>query len=228
MSLKAAKNVLVISVHPDDEALGCAGTVLKHADEGANVFWAIITNVKAEYQYGAETVTRRNAEISDVAKKLSCKELLNLELKPASLEPKDIPTISQKLGAFVKDKNIDTIYCVNRSDAHSDHRITFEAAVTLIKSFRYPSVKRFLSYECLSETEFGPPLAEKVFLPILHVNITEQWERKIEIVNIYKSELGIHPFPRSIKNIEALATIRGAFSGHQYSEAFHVMKDTWD
>ena len=79
-------------------------------------------------------------------------------------------------------------------------------------------------YECISETEFAPALPEKIFQPNCFVNITEQIEKKIEIMNIYKSEMGQHPFPRSERNIRALATFRGAMSGVEYAEAFQILK----
>lgn len=43
-------------------------------------------------------------------------------------------------------------------------------------------------------------------------------------MNVYKSELGKHPFPRSERNIEALATLRGAQAGVNYAEAFQLIK----
>ena len=35
--------VLVVAGHPDDEALGCGGTLLKHKKDGDEIFWLIIT-----------------------------------------------------------------------------------------------------------------------------------------------------------------------------------------
>ena len=79
-------------------------------------------------------------------------------------------------------------------------------------------------YECLSETEFASPLHEKVFIPNYFIDITSYLEKKIEIMQVYSSELGEHPFPRSNKSIEALATLRGAQAGVYYAEAFQLVK----
>jgi len=116
------------------------------------------------------------------------------------------------------------IYVMNRSDAHSDHRIVFDAVMSCTKSFRYPYVKKVLMYECLSETEFAPILPERVFQANYYVDISNFLYKKIEIMKIFDSELGAHPFPRSIKNIEALATFRGATVGVLYAEAFQMIK----
>ena len=116
------------------------------------------------------------------------------------------------------------VYCVNRSDAHSDHRITFDAVMACTKSFRYPFIKKVLMYECISETEFAPVLPEKVFSPNYYVDISEYFKGKLETMKSYKSELDDHPFPRSLKNIEALAIFRGASVGVEYAEAFQLLK----
>ena len=79
-------------------------------------------------------------------------------------------------------------------------------------------------YECISETEFAPALLEKAFLPNYFVNVTDFLKEKLDVMQIYKSELGEHPFPRSLKNIESLAIFRGASVGVQYAEAFQLLK----
>ena len=79
-------------------------------------------------------------------------------------------------------------------------------------------------YECISETEFAPILPERVFQPNYFVDISNFLHKKIEIMKIFDSELGEHPFPRSIKNIEALATFRGASVGVEFAESFQLIK----
>ena len=78
-------------------------------------------------------------------------------------------------------------------------------------------------YECISETEFAPALIEKVFLPNYFVNISDYIDKKLKIMTIYNSEIGKHPFPRSLKNIEALSIYRGATSGFYNAEAFQLI-----
>ena len=79
-------------------------------------------------------------------------------------------------------------------------------------------------YECISETEFAPALPEKVFIPNYYVDISGYMDEKLETMRIYDSELGEHPFPRSEKILEALATFRGASVGVEYAEAFQLIK----
>ena len=79
-------------------------------------------------------------------------------------------------------------------------------------------------YECISETEFSPALPENHFLPTYFVDISPYLREKLDLMNIYESEVGQHPFPRSLRNIEALAVFRGASVGVEFAEAFQVLK----
>ena len=78
--------------------------------------------------------------------------------------------------------------------------------------------------ETISETDFAPALIENAFIPNYYVDISDYFEKKQEILNIYKSELGEYPFPRSHRNIEALATMRGSQIGVEYAESYMVLK----
>jgi LmbE family N-acetylglucosaminyl deacetylase len=79
-------------------------------------------------------------------------------------------------------------------------------------------------YECISETEFAPALSENVFIPNYFVDITEYLQIKLEIMKVFESEIGEHPFPRSLENIKSLAHFRGASVGVGYAEAFQLLK----
>ncbi|WP_118973740.1 PIG-L deacetylase family protein [Taibaiella koreensis] len=219
------KNVIVISAHPDDEIIGAGGSILKHVAMGDNVFWLIVTNIsESSGQFKKERVASRQEEIEKVAQMVGIKKTFKLEYPTMSLSSSSIIKMVPEISAIFMETQPEIVYCLNRSDAHSDHRITFDAVMACTKSFRYPFLKRVLLYECISETEFAPALAEKVFLPNYFVDISAYFSRKIEILSVYQSELGEHPFPRSIRNIEALAVHRGAIAGVEYAEAFQLIK----
>ena len=100
--------------------------------------------------------------------------------------------------------------------------MVFDAAVACTKWFRYPSIKHVLSYETVSETEFS--LSNEVcFKPNIFIDISDYLDVKIDILKIYHSEIGEHPFPRSIDTLKALATWRGANGGYNAAEAFELL-----
>ena len=218
------KRVIVISAHPDDEILGVVGTLLKHKKSGDNLAWIIITGISETQGFSKERVKSREFEIQSVSDSIGFSKVFRLNYPTMSLNPQIVNEIIPKISSIFNEFEPEVIYVLNRSDVHSDHRYTFDAISACTKSFRYPFIKKVLMYECLSETEFAPILPEKVFQPNYFVDISDFFKKKIEIMQIYSSELGEHPFPRSNRNIEALAVHRGAIVGVEYAEAFQVIK----
>ena len=216
--------IIIISAHPDDETLGAGGTILKHKKNGDEVYWLIVTDVFESEGFSNERVLSRKQEIENVSKLYSFNNVYNLGYPTMKLNDIILFELVNKISRIFQEIEPETIYVMNRSDAHSDHRIVFDAVMSCTKSFRYPYVKKVLMYECLSETEFAPILPERVFQPNYFVDISDFLNNKIKIMKIFDSELGEHPFPRSIKNIEALATYRGATIGVNYAEAFQLIK----
>lgn len=218
------KNVIVISAHPDDETLGVGGTLLKHKELGDKLFWIIATKISEDEGFSRERINSRQDEIEKVSRRFGFEEVFFLNYSTMSLSSSSVVGLVPKLSKIFQEIKPEILFSLNRSDAHSDHRYLSDAVMACTKSFRYPFLKKVLMYECLSETEFAPAFHEKVFIPNYFVDISEFLEKKIEIMRIYSSELGDHPFPRSERNIRALATYRGAVAGCEYAEAFQVVK----
>jgi LmbE family N-acetylglucosaminyl deacetylase len=218
------KKVLVVSAHPDDETIGAGGTILKHVKSKDEVTWLIVTNIFERQGFSKEKIESRQKEIQIVSEKLGIKNTIKLDFPTMELDSKTLLEMIPKISKVFMTFEPEIIYCMNRSDAHSDHRVIFDAIMACTKSFRYPFVKLVLMYECISETEFAPALPEKAFLPNYFVDISEFINEKINILQIYASELGEHPFPRSNENILALSTFRGATVGVKYAEAFQLIK----
>jgi len=119
----------------------------------------------------------------------------------------------------------DTVILPFKADIHSDHRVVFEAAYSCTKSFRYPFVRKVMMMETLSETDFSPVTKEDVFCPNVFVNIADYIQKKIDIMSLYKGEMGPPPFPRSAENIRALAVYRGGTCAFEYAESFMLLKE---
>jgi LmbE family N-acetylglucosaminyl deacetylase len=217
------KKVLVISVHPDDETLGCGGTILRHKKEGSDIYWLVITNIHENDGWTKETVLKRADEINTVSSRYGFKETYNLEFPPTKLDELPIGVIISKISDVINKVQPELIYTINRSDIHSDHKISFQAIISSAKNFRYPFIKKILMYECLSETEFAPALAENVFLPNVFVDISEFMDKKIEIMSVFESEIMLDNWPRSYNTIKALGSYRGSRIGVKFAEAFQLL-----
>lgn len=218
------RNILVIAAHPDDEILGAGGAILRHIDKGDKVFWLIVTNIFESQGFSKVRIAKRQEEIEQVAKEVGISKVYKLDIPTMSLSDEMLGELVQKISKVFHEVCPETIYTLNRSDAHSDHRILSDAVMACTKAFRYPFIKQVLMYECLSETEFAPAFPEKTFIPNYFIDISDHLDKKLSLLSIYESEMGEHPFPRSIENVKALATLRGATAGVRYAEAFQLVK----
>lgn len=213
--------VLIIAVHPDDETLGCGGTLLKHKDNGDAIHWLICTETNPTNDF----YKTRAKEIEQVSKMYAFDSVHNLGLKTMQVDEYTMSELISKISKIISDVKPNIIYLPFKGDVHSDHRKIFEATYSCTKSFRYPFVKKIYMIETLSETEFAPSTKEDSFIPNVFVDISKYIEKKIEIIKIFESEIAPHPFPRSERNLRALATFRGATAGCDYAESFVLLKE---
>lgn len=209
------KKILCVSVHPDDETLGCGGTLLKHKANGDAIYCVHITD-------GNE---KQGGVIPLLTVFYGFYETYRLGLPEIKLTDISLSEIIGKLSAVIQQVKPDYLYIPNRSDAHSDHRIVFEALTACTKSFRYPFIKKVMMCEVISETDFSPALPENIFIPNVFVDISDFIERKHEILNIFESELLSSPYTRSIEAILALSKYRGSQINVNYAEAFMLLKE---
>lgn len=218
---------LVVAPHPDDELLGCGGTLLRRVAEGGTVAWLLMTAITEEAGWTVERIQQRAVEIDGVRKGLQIAphHLYALGLPTAELDRIPMGLLVKQISKVFNDFQPDEVLLPYPGDVHSDHRVTFEATATCTKWFRYPSVKRVLAYETLSETDFAIDPRDSQFKPNVFVDVGEQIERKIELMKIYESEMSDYPFPRSEKALEALARLRGSQAGYDAAEAFMLLRD---
>lgn len=215
---------IVIAPHADDEVLGVGGTLLRRKAEGAKVAWLIMTRITTETPYGSDKIIQRTDEIRRITELFGFDSVFELNFPTTQLDRVPISDlvsgISNAFNAFEPDE----VFVPHPSDVHTDHRIVFDAVASCTKWFRYPSIKRVLAYETLSETDFGLGVSQ-AFRPNVMVNIEPYLAEKIRAMEIYSSELGEFPFPRSQGAIRALATLRGAASGFKAAEAFELLRE---
>jgi len=218
------QKILVVAVHPDDETLGCGGTLLKHKAQGDEIHWMIATAMTAECGFTPEAIARRAREIDTVAQMYGFDSVHRLGFAAAKLDEVPMSQLVAAISQVFESVQPNQVYLPYQHDVHSDHQHAFAAAYSCTKSFRYPSVRKVMMVETLSETDFAQS-ASGGFDPNLFVDVSERFDRKMEILRVYESELGSHPFPRSEESITALATLRGAAAGCKYAESFMMLKE---
>lgn len=216
-------NILVVSPHPDDETLGAGGTIIRMLDEGHRVFWLNITGVEEYEAITEEEKVLRSKEIIEINHFYGYTRFFNLNFPTTKLDIIESNFAISKISEVIKQVEPNWIILPDYNDAHSDHKYVFDWCFASSKVFRFPYIKKILTMEILSETNFGRP--DNPFNPNLFVDITPYIEKKLFAMQIYKSELKEHPFPRSADTIYALATLRGSMAGVKYAESFKVIKE---
>lgn len=219
------KKIVVVAPHPDDETLGCGGTLLRLKDEGNEIHWLIMTEMSEESGFTKERIRIRNEELKKVAEMYCFKDVHHLKFPALKLDTIPRNIIINAVHRVMDQISPDIGYLPSPTDIHSDHRIAFSAVTACLKWFRLPTIKRVLSYETLSVTDLSFHSPAKSFFPNVYVNISETLEKKIEIMKLYENEISDFPFPRSSQAIRALAQMRGASSGFHAAEAFMLLKE---
>ena len=215
------KKILVVAVHPDDETLGCGGSLLKHKTNGDEINWLICTAIDKNQNY----YQIRDKEINKVSKLYAFDSVHNLRLKTMRIDEYSMSKLIEKISKVINKVKPNIIYLPFKGDVHSDHRKIFEASYSCTKSFRYPFIKKIYMMETLSETEFAPSTKKDSFIPNTFVDVSKYMDKKIKIMKVYKSEIDKYPFPRSIRSIKAAASLRGSTSGCNFAESFMLLKE---
>lgn len=215
---------IIIAPHPDDEVLGAGGTLLRCKAMGATVAWLIVTGITAEAGWSDEKIKLRAEEIKQVTELFGFDSVFELNFPTTQLDQVPMSDLVSAISKVFKTFEPEEIFVPHPADVHTDHRVVFNAVASCTKWFRYPSVKRVLAYETLSETDFGLG-TEQGFRPNVFVNIEAYLDDKLRAMDIYASELGTFPFPRSHEAIRALAILRGAASGFKAAEAFELLRE---
>ncbi len=213
-------NIMVFSPHPDDETLGAGGYLLKKKDEGNIIGWFNFTNVDIKYGFDEDRVDKRNTEIKNVKEKYGFDYFFNFNLQPSKLDTYGYHFLIVEVSKQIKFFKPDVVLIPFRYDSHSDQRVVCDTVLSCTKTFRYPFIKMVLVMEIISETNYST----YSFNPNYYVDISNYIEKKLEIMNIHKSEIENSPFPRSDEKIRSLASYRGSSINTFYAEAFAVAK----
>ena len=218
--------VLAITAHPDDETLGCGGTLLKHKAAGDSLFWLIATEAHSPY-WSSETIERKSDEVAGVAEAYAMERCFKFGLPAGQLDTVPIADLMERVRQVIAEISPDTVYLVHSGDVHTDHQAMFTAAMSVLKPFHMGAlgVRRVNCYETISSTDAAPSQVNSAFTPNYFVDITPYIDGKIDMLGIYQTEKQSDPMPRGPSAVRALARFRGATIGVEYAEAFMLIRE---
>lgn len=222
--------MLVVAAHPDDEVLGCGGTIARHADDGVEVQVLIVAEGATSRQQHRDRI-----QVGDELSKLAlAAQTAGSILGAAGVELLDLPDnrldsldrldLIKQIEERIRCHQPEVVFIHHAGDVNVDHRRLHEAVVTACRPTPGQTVRRLLSFEVASSTEWQPPSSAPVFQPNWFVDISTQWDRKRQALEAYSSEMRAWPHARSIDAVEHLARWRGAQAGVQAAEAFCLLR----
>jgi LmbE family N-acetylglucosaminyl deacetylase len=222
-------SILVVAAHPDDEILGCGGTIAKHVSQGDKVHVVIM----AEGITSRDRIRNREAKQKELSELAACAREANQLLGVTSLKMLDYPDnrmdsldrldIIKQVEELINDYKPDIVYTHHVGDVNIDHQRIHEAVITACRPI--PSnhrVNRLYFFETVSSTEWMTANSAPPFTPQLYVNITQELDLKIKALKAYFPEMRRWPHARSIEAIQHLARWRGANIGVEAAEAFMI------
>jgi len=222
-------NVLVVAAHPDDEVLGCGGTIARMSREGHAVCLAILgEGITSRYSdrdaadaAAVEALHERSREASRIlgVRNLSLHNLPDNRFDTVPLL--DIVKIVEDLVARFRPEVVLTHH---GDDLNVDHSIAFRAVLTATRPVQGTPVKEIHAFEVPSSTEWAFGQLHRGFRPNVFVDVGTTLALKIQAMGVYESEVRPFPHPRSPEALQALARFRGSSSGCGAAEAFELIR----
>jgi len=218
------KKVLIVVAHPDDEVLGCGGTIAKFVDEKKKVKVIFLSDGESSRLKKVNNKKNffRRACAAKAMKVLGVKDFSFNEFPDNEFDKVSLLTITKKIEAEIQKYNPDIILTHHNSDLNIDHQITSKAVLTACRPKIKNNVKLILFFEILSSTEWNVASKKLFFNPNWYEDITKYLNIKIKAIKCYKKELRKSPHPRSLETIKALSVFRGSSSGVKNAEAFQL------
>jgi LmbE family N-acetylglucosaminyl deacetylase len=214
------ETVLVVAAHADDEALGCGGTLARHAAENDSVHAVFIADgVSSRIGATADDQARRRAAADKASSILGIRSTSYFDLPDNRLDGGCLLDIVQRLEELLKKIKPEVVYTHHCGDLNVDHRVAHQAVLTACRPLPGSSVKQLLAFEVLSSTEWNS-YAAPPFLPTVYVDISSHLETKMRALEAYAAEMRDVPHSRSIAHARVLAQHRGFCVGTNAAEAF--------
>ena len=226
------ENVLVIAAHPDDEVLGCGGTIARLYKEGYEVYTAILgEGILSRYYQEGQTKQKQGlvetlrSESQEVSKVLGMKDLFLYDLPDNRFDSVPLLDVVKIIEALVKKIRPKVIYTHNGGDLNIDHTVVHRAVMTATRPASGCPVKALYAFEVPSSTEWSFGQFQRVFTPNVFMDISETMDIKIEAMEMYKSEVRAFPHPRSVEVLRATGLKWGSAVGVAYAEAFELIRE---
>jgi LmbE family N-acetylglucosaminyl deacetylase len=221
--------ILIIAAHPDDEVLGCGGTIARHTLQGDEVYCLLLgEGVTSRYSQPGKAVEEQlkqlKLEAEQAARILGIKKVFFRNLPDNRFDTVPLLEIVKGIEEVKSEVHPDIIYTHHPGDLNIDHQLTFRAVLTACRPMKDETVKEIYSFEVPSSTEWNSPDIGTYFIPNVFVDVTETFDQKLAALKAYKTESRDYPHPRSPKAVKIFASRWGITVGMELVEAFKLVR----
>ena len=221
----AGKTVLVVAAHPDDEALGCGGTIARLSASGSKVHILFLADGEtARAGASKDMLAKRRRIATEAAAKLGAQNPGFLDFPDNRLDSVDLLDVVQAIEKHASGIGPELVLTHFGGDLNVDHRACAEAVLTAFRPVPDQSVRSILAFEVPSSTEWRVAAGPTGFAPNAFFDVSATLDVKRSALEIYAREMRDFPHPRSVEAVEALARWRGATVGVGAAEAFVVLR----
>lgn len=217
--------VAVVAAHPDDEALGCGGTLARHAARGDEVHVLFLADGVAAREGAARAeIAQRQDAARSAMRVMGAREPHFGGFPDNRMDTVPLLEVVQVVETFLSKAGARVIYTHHGGDLNIDHRVAHAAVVTACRPVPGSIVDAVYTFEVLSSTEWHSPQQTAPFVPQQYVDVTATLDKKLKALRCYGAEMRAGPHARSYDAVQSLARLRGAQAGVAAAEAFEVLR----
>lgn len=216
------ERVMVIAAHPDDEVLGCGGTIARHVADGDSV--QVLFVADGETSRGMKALPNRNFMAHEAGKVLGFTPWF-MDYRDQMLDTVPLLEITKQIEVHAFMIKPTVVYTHHAGDLNLDHRIVHQATMTAFRPLPGSSVTAIYTFEVPSSTEWGTG-----FVPNHFVNIDcmagdkTAFGKKFAALHCYDKEMRERPHARCYDAVSSLIELRGFACGLHGAEAFMTLR----
>jgi len=223
------KKILVVASHPDDEILGCGGTIAKLSKSGNIVKTIILTKgISSRFDSNKNEIIKLQDKLNKSSKAankvIGVKNLKFFDLPDNQFDNNSLLSLTKVIEKEIKNFKPNIIFTHFINDLNIDHQYTSRAVLTAARPQTKNSVDQILFFEINSSTDYQINSNGLQFMPNYFVDISKTVKLKKKALEIYKSEMKKYPHSRSIKAILNKNISIGNSIGLGFCEAFQIAR----
>ena len=229
MNFFKGQKILVVAAHPDDEVLGCGGTIARATSMGAKVAVQFLgEGISARFPFGQydnpEFHNQTNIRIIGAKRALGVLGITDYEFGTrlcGQFDKYPLISVVKDIERKLEKYSPDILLTHNPSEVNIDHRLTYEAVEVACRPTHDFIPEEIYTFEipCSGSWTF-----ESTFKPSVYVDVSEYWDKKLEAWSCYEGEARPYPFPRSVEGLKTIAQYRGLMSNLKMAEAFRLVR----